>query len=422
MRPGPTRPPRRRHAVLFLALGLLLPACAGVADTPGAPDAPPTGGPDRLCVPSPPVTARFAITDVTILPMTDDRELSGHTLIVESGRIRDLGPTHSTPVPAGFESIDGCGRYVLPGLADMHVHLSRADLPKYLSAGVTTVRNMWGYPGLRATIEDVDAGSLAGPTIHTVSPGLDGPPPKWPHTRLVTDPALAASVVDQLLAEGWTTLKVYDDLTAEVYAAIVEAARERRVDFVGHVPFRVGLNAALAAGQRSIEHLSGYEVELNPDGPRGAFGWTEIDTAKIEELAATTATSGTWNCPTLALFAGFARGDTRIVENRRRMVRALHERGARLLVGTDSGFELAEPGRALHDELAEFVASGFTPYEALRAATVDAAEFLGETDEFGQIAAGLRADFFLVPENPLTDVSAAAQPELVVVRGVAWQP
>jgi imidazolonepropionase-like amidohydrolase len=369
------------------------------------------------CTVQAPARASFALTGITVLSMDDGEPRAGYTLVVRDGRVETLGPVASTPVPAGVEAVAGCDRFVMPGLADMHAHVGRSDLGAYLSAGVTSVRNMWGYPELETTIAEIEAGTLPGPTIYSVSPGLDGLPVKWPHTQLVLQPTRARVVVDSLADAGWTTLKMYQDLSADVYQAIVAAAEARNLDFVGHVPHRVGLLGVLAAGQRSIEHLSGFELALNPAGPLGAFGWTTINVSAVGALVTATVGAGTWNCPTMALFAAYARGDRRIIDNRRLVLRALHRGGARLLIGTDAGIGVTIPGQSIHEELAEFVASGMSPYEALRAATADAAEFLGAADEFGRIATGLRADFLVLAENPFDDVANAQHPELVFVRG-----
>jgi imidazolonepropionase-like amidohydrolase len=241
-------------------------------------------------------------------------------------------------------------------------------------------------------------------------------------TQLVLEPSQADSVVGVQYDSGWRTLKLYQDLHSDVYDAIIAAARARGMDYVGHVPTRVGLKHVLDSGQRSIEHLGGYANELG-----GAGGWwMSIDQDRLPFVVAHTREAGAWNCPTLAIFAEIAKRRPRDVAdrqtaNRGRVVKALHDGGAQLLIGTDSGIDIVAPGSSLHDELAQFAVAGLSPYEVLRIATVDAAEFLGDSNEFGTIAVGRRADLLLVDSDPLDDVAALQGLRGVVLRG-AWRP
>lgn len=369
-----------------------------------------------------PATADLVFVDVNVVPMDTRRVLRHQTVLIEGDRITALGPADEIEVPAGATIVDGDGRFLMPGLADMHVHLDREDLPAYVDHGITTVRNMWGFPDVQSMQREITAGELLGPTIHSISPGLDGTPPKWPLTRLVLEPSQADSVVGVQYDSGWRTLKLYQDLHQDVYDAIIAAARARGMDYVGHVPTRVGLTHVLEAGQRSIEHLGGYANELG-----GAGGWwMSIDEDRLPFVVAHTREAGAWNCPTLAIFAEIAKRRPRAVAerqiaNRRRVVKALHEGGAKLLIGTDSGIDIVAPGSSIHDELAQFVAAGLSPYEVLRIATLDAADFLGGSDEFGRVEVGRRADLLLLDTNPLDDVAALQGLSGVVLRG-QWRP
>lgn len=379
---------------------LALAACASGADAIAGSEDP---GPGRSDAPLRPVAdSVFAFVDVRVLPMDVERELLHQTVVVRDGTVAEIGPATSTAVPPGATRIEGAGRTLLPGLADMHVHLRTADAEAYVRNGITTVRNMWGYPGLRDIVADIASGALVGPTVFSTSPGLDGTPAKWPYTQIVMDPAKADSVVAAQQAAGWETLKLYSDLRPEVYDSIVAAARRRDMDYVGHVPGRIPVEHVLEAGQRSIEHLGGYQ--FLPDGDR------------LRALYDLTVEVGAWNCPTLAvqLQVGPAR-----TERRRAIVKGLHDAGAPLLVGTDSGIDLTEPGTSIHVELAELVRSGLSPFEALTGATRDAARFLGRSEVFGQVRAGARADLLLVGGNPLRDLGVLAEPVGVMLRG-AW--
>lgn len=372
--------------------------------------------------PSPRFAADLAFVDVNVIPMDRRRVLRRHTVLVDGDRIAAVGPTDEIEVPAETTIVQGNGRYLMPALADMHVHLDREDLRAYVDHGITTVRNMWGFPDVQAMQREIAAGELLGPTIHSISPGLDGTPPKWPLTQLVLEPSQADSVVNVQYDNGWRTLKLYQDLHRDVYDAIIDAAQARGMDYVGHVPTRVGLTHVLDSGQRSIEHLGGYANEL-----RDAGGWwMSIDEDRLPFVVAHTREVGTWNCPTLAIFTEIAKRRPREVAdqqtaNRRRVVKALHDGKAKLLIGTDSGIDIVAPGTSIHDELAQFSAAGFSPYEVLRIATVGAAEFLGESDEFGTIIGGQRADLILVDGNPLDDLGTLQDLAGVVLRG-EWRP
>ncbi len=367
--------------------------------------------------------ASLAIRHVCVVPMDVEQVLCDQTIVVAGDRIAAVGPDPSIPIPAGASQIDGRGLYALPGLIDMHVHVKVADLPAYLASGITSVRNMWGYAALPETIRSIASGELVGPMIYSASPGLDGPPPAWPETQLIVDPALADGIVAAQVAAGWRFIKVYNNLSLPVYDAIIASARSRGIRVIGHVPNQVPVSHALESGQASIEHLRGYDLALTRlPASVGAFqAWTAVDPSRMPDLAARTVAAGTWNCPTLAIFALLGSPDpatrARILENRAAMVGALHAAGARLLAGTDSGIGDTQPGTSLDDEIGDLVGAGLSPYEALRAATTDAAEFLEESAEIGTLAPGRRADILLVRGNPLQDVASLRLVAGVVLRG-----
>jgi imidazolonepropionase-like amidohydrolase len=371
---------------------------------------------------APPAASPITIVDVRILPMDGSDPRDHQAVLIEGGRIAWVGPADELEAPSGALVIDGRGRTLMPGLVDMHVHLDRDDLPAYLAHGVTTVRNMWGFPDVWAMRREIEAGSLRGPAIYTVSPGLDGTPPKWPLTQIVMDPATADSVVGAQWEAGYRTLKVYQDLRPEAYDSIVSAARRRGMDFVGHVPHRVGLSHALATGQRSVEHLSGFAEELSQTGGRGPGAWVRIRPEEIAALAGEAREAGAWVCPTLAIFSRMARdlppGDREASRaNRRQVVRVLHAEGVELLLGSDAGIGVVDPGTSLIDEIQEFAAAGIPPITALRMATDGAARFLGAAGEFGVVAAGARADLLLLEGDPGQDLAALSSPAGVMARG-----
>ena len=343
------------------------------------------------------------------------------TVIVRDGRISAIGPQSSTTVPEGAFVVDAKGGYLMPGLVDMHVHNAVRDAALYLPAGITTVRNLWGYPGLREYAARAVAEGLRAPTILNVSPGLDGRPASWPYTRFVDDVSTASDTIRKVLGEGWSALKIYDRVSRVVFDSIVTLAHRAGVRAIGHVPFAVPVDYALSAGQDEIQHLSGYERALSTRP-----NWAAVDDRLVPGLVAQTVAARTWNCPTLAIFVQLyqqrpASDRDAALRNRRRFVKALHDGGARILVGTDSGIDIVPAGSTIHTELAEFVAAGLTPYEALRAATFAPAEYLGALNEFGTVEVGRRADLLLLDRNPLANVANVRSFRGVVVRG-SWIP
>jgi imidazolonepropionase-like amidohydrolase len=306
------------------------------------------------------------------------------------------------------------------------VHIRRRELRAYVDSGVTSVRNMWGYDALPAVMGDIEEHRVVGPTIYSASQGLDGTPADWPETQIIDDPAAADAVVAAQVDAGWRFLKVYNTLSFASYDAIVAAARLRGIRFLGHVSNAVPIEHALDSGQASIEHLTGYDRALTRTSqPSSVAAWADIDASRIPELAARTAAAGTWNCPTMAIYALLTEGmapatRAQIFENRAAVLRAFHAAGARLLAGSDAGIDRTAAGTSLHDELEDLVASGISPYEAIRAATSGGAEFLEESAEIGTVASGRRADLLILPENPLENVGAVRSIEAVVLRG-SWR-
>jgi len=398
--------------------------------------------------------------------------LEHQTVLVRDQRIAAIGDVARVPVPPASARIDGRGRYLLPGLVDMHVHYND---PRYttlfLANGVTTVRNMWGAPAHLRSRDAIASGAALAPAIYTCGPITDGDPPVWEGSIVVRTAAEAEAAVAGQAAAGYDFIKVYDSLALDAYDGVMRAAQRHGIRVVGHVPLAVGLSHALAAGQASIEHLTGYLLALQSDDsphrptPVPAQRYTigrYAERERIPEVVASTLAAGAWNCVTLVVLEKTSRldgysalreapelrylppalvdgwdpakdfrfkdttpaafDDMRTgVDVRRELTRALHEAGARILLGTDTPNPFVVPGFSIHEELRLLVDAGLTPYEALRAGTAAAAEFLHGSDEFGSVREGLRADLVLAEANPLDDVANAARRAGVMVRG-RWLP
>jgi imidazolonepropionase-like amidohydrolase len=416
------------------------------AQATGADDSPSTGA----------APAAIAFVNVNVVPMDGERILPARTVVVLGDRIREIGPADTTDIPEGALQIDGRDKYLMPGLVDMHVHQRREwwkyQLTLFIANGVTAVRNMAGDESVLRFREQIEAGRLVGPTIYTTGPIIDGNPPTGPGNTVVETPEQAAQVVAEHKKAGYDFIKVYDGLSLECYDAIIEAAAKHDIRVVGHVPDAVDLEHALTAGQHTVEHLTGYGHFLLK---QGSPFWQQIDETRIPYITRATHKAGTWNCPTLVVFqkAAGTSGDMAEQElklaymkyvsprqkagwqrrgyeepnhslrmaNLKRVTKALHDAGARILLGTDTPNPYVAPGFSLHQELQNLVDAGLTSYDAIKAGTRDAAECLGELDEFGTIGAGLRADLILVEGNPLDDVGNAGRRVGVMVRG-RWFP
>ena len=404
--------------------------------------------------------------------------MPAQSVVVSNGRIDQIGAATEVDRPPSAVTVDCEGRYLIPGLAEMHVHLPAPPTPQcviddvlflFVANGVTVVRGMMGDPSHLALRERVAGGQVLGPSLYVAGPPLEGPN--------VPDAETASALVREQARQGFDLIKVID-VGAEVYGAIVGTAREVGLPFAGHVPRAVGVRGAIDVGQASIEHLDGYIEALEPDESqiRDADFFTRsrelplvADPTKMEGLASATRESGVWNVPTLAMYEAFfspdrgeairdqhpevrylptewveewvvrkneflddpARnvmgfaitgpGAARLLELRKQMVKSLHDGEAKLLVGTDALQLFMVPGFSVHAEMALMAESGLSPFEILEAATVNVAEHLDALSEFGTIEVGKRADLLLVEANPLEDISNVRLRAGVMIRG-RWLP
>lgn len=426
-----------------------------------------------------------AFTHVAIVPMDRERVIEDQTVLVRDGRIVAMGDAASVEVPDDALRVDGRGRWLMPGLADMHTHLftdghwpdslAADELAVMVASGVTTARLMIGTPEHLALRERVAADEILGPTLHLASPQLSGKAHGDPfHGRVVATPDEARAAVRELADAGYDFIKLTYFISRPVYDAVVETAAEVAIPVIGHVDREVGLARALEAGQQ-IEHLDGYvEAILADDAPGTrwisgpslfqAESWEGLDAIRwdrIEEVAEATARAGVWNTPTLTFFElafgtgrpeeeiraspdfafvpdalredWFAGGKglekmrasperrRRYVEARDRLTKAIHAAGGKILAGSDTPEWFLLYGWTLHRELQNLVDAGLSPYAALEAATRNPAEWLGELDEAGTVAVGKRADLLLLEADPLEDVANAERRAGVMLRG-RWLP
>ena len=410
--------PLRRRMMRLIMLPVMLEvtsiACGGSLGSEPLPDPRDPAATTR--------STPLAIVGVRVVAMTSSTALEDQTIVVRDGVIASIGPSSTAQLPADAVVIHGDNRYVMPALIDMHAHLASADLDAYLDAGIGTVRNMWGHAAIATMQREIAAGTRSGPTIVSASPGVDASPPQWPGTLLVTNAAQAREIVRAQAAAGWPYLKVYTRLSREMFDSVMVAARSVGIPALGHVPLDVG--HAIDEGMKSIEHLTGYGRAVSRTGRAGTWGWVDADVSRFASLAERSARAGVWNCPTLAIYTELAKQHSAaerelIVRNRRQFVRELSRAGGRILLGTDAGIDVVAPGTSIHEELRELVASGLSPFDALRAGTTSAAEFLGLPD-VGRVVVGARADLLVLRGNPLVDVQQARRIDGIVTHG-AWR-
>ena len=311
----------RLHSSSTLSVGMLLALLA----------------PPAFAQPAPPASARgfltpgtLAITGVDVIPMTGDTILRAHTVVVRDGRIVSVQPAARAQVPAGARAIDGRGRFLIPGLADMHTHLFSDDatpdslagdeLGVMIANGITAARFMIGTPEHLVLRRDIAAGRVLGPQLWLAGPHLTGRAAA--NTRVVTTDAAARAAVREVAGAGYDFIKITSALTLPVYNAIVDEAAAHSIRVVGHVEGDVTVARALEAHQQ-IEHLDGYfEAALADSAPMrasvtqgGVFrldAWRSvdhIDNRKLDSLAGATARAGVWSSPTLVVFnSAFATG------------------------------------------------------------------------------------------------------------------
>jgi hypothetical protein len=393
-------------------------------------------------------------THVNVIPMDSERILTDYAVVVENGRIAAVTPVSDTRAPLRARVIDGTGKFLLPGLADMHTHVDRAEmLPMFLAAGVTSTLNM-GLASptfITSTRQQVARSQLPGPQVF-VAFMIDGPGDPGPQF-VPSCEADARAAVGRARLLGYDFIKVYSRLQPDMYAAVLDEAHKQNIAVVGHIPNAVGFEKSLAAGQIMIAH--GEEIYKT-------FFGDKPDTSLIPRAVTLTKDSGAYVTPTLSSFASLtsriadpnvarrqlnaaeahyvppdirggwvtrsSQGSARFVPEYhliQQLTLALAQANVPLLTGTDTPTLGMVPGFSLHEDLAELVRAGLTPYQALSAATRTPGEFMQkfvpQTEHFGIIAVGNRADLVLLAQNPLHNIDAVRHPVGVMTAG-KWYP
>jgi imidazolonepropionase-like amidohydrolase len=403
------------------------------------------------------------IVNVNVIPMSSDVVLMEQSVVVVDDRISTIGHVDSVPIPKGAAVVDGTDRFLMPGLAEMHAHVTGTDAEQvarlstlFIANGITTIRGMLGKPSHLKLREQFASGEVLGPRLVTSGPSLNG--------RSVSGASDAARQVREQKAAGYDFIKVHPGLSNEEFVALANTANEIGLPYAGHVPVAAGVPLALQSNMATIDHLDGYFAALLPasdDGAGGYGGFFDVMLAgvlnadDIPEIVAATRDAGTWNVPTEVLIEQLiddttlmeleARAEMRYVSAatlknwvrqkeaqfnergfdvetaalaialRRRLILELHDAGAGLLLGSDAPQTFNVPGFSTHRELDALVAAGLSPYEAIRTGTAAVAEFLGSNG--GIVAKGKDADLVLLDANPLLDIRNSRRIHGVMLRG-----
>jgi imidazolonepropionase-like amidohydrolase len=445
----------------------------------------------------------LAITHVTVIDATNAAPQPGMTVIINGNRITALGKSNHVRIPQGAQVIDATGKFLIPGLWDMHIHLTviadqevtrNVIAPLLVAYGITGVRDMGGdWQRLQTLRNEIIGGQIIGPRITTPGPFVDGPQAASNIVLPVSDEEEARQAVRRLKAQGVDFIKVQAALTLPLWRAVLDEAQRLNIAVAGHIPERISAFDVARSTQRSIEHISpvlpgdagvllacsSKEAELraemleierlakqpnaDPQALRKRYRALQsqmistTDEKKCTQLLSLFAKQGTVAVPTMIFgrqFAPLDAGDLpkdealgcvphsmrlrwenrrnaviknsapedfafrqQMFEKSRALVSLMHRAGIRLLAGTDALDGYVVPGLSLHQELALMVEAGLTPLEALQAATLHAARFLGKDKEFGTIAEGKLADLILLDASPLSDIHNTQKISAVVSNG-----
>lgn len=419
----------------------------------------------------------IAFTHVNVIDATGSPVQTNMTVVVEGQRISAIGKDGREQIPTNARVIDGRGKYLIPGLWDMHVHEIFGDwLPKneeiipllFVANGITGVRDMGGdLEPLKEWRAEIASGKMLGPRMVISGPMLDGPVPQFPSSVQIRNAADGRKAVDDLLKGGADFIKIQSLIPRDGYFAAADEAKKQGIVFVGHVPDAVRAIEAANAGQKSIEHLTGVfegcsamedELMKQRRGPGRGRYLSTYDPQRAKNLIALFVKNQTWQVPTLYWERGewlieqtnagpdplekyapvawkqrtwpmFTSDITKhystdpvaereqFFQKELQMIGQMNRAGVPIMAGTDTAAGVrVYPGFSLHEELGLLVRAGLTPMQALQSATSNPARFFGFADT-GTIAKGKRADLVLLDASPLNDIANTKRIRSVVLAG-----
>lgn len=427
----------------LIACGVLAGGiCAGIASSPGAQS----------------VTTAFV--GVSALPMDKEAVLADQTVIVRDGKIETITPSAKAQIPAGAVRIDGKGKFLMPGLAEMHAHIPGGQAPDsgvertlflYVASGITTIRGMLGDPRHLTYRDRAARGEIVSPLIYTSGPSFNA--------KTASTKEMAVEAVIAQKKAGYDLLKIHPGVPRDVFDALAAKADELKIPFAGHVPAAVGLMRALEAKCASIDHLDGYVEGLTKDPSQVSqfFGTNlmgQVDESKFPALIAASKAAMVWQVPTQVLLDNLLNDipaeelatrpemkymppetiknwiatkqkylqisqaeRAKLLALRRRFIKALHDAGVPFALGSDAPQFWNVPGFSAHRELRSLVDAGLTPYQALRTGTANVGVYFKTEATTGTLAAGKRADLLLLDANPLQNIDNTWKIAGVMVNG-----
>jgi imidazolonepropionase-like amidohydrolase len=406
----------------------------------------------------------IVISNVSVVDVKTGKILNNRTVAIDSNRISAI---YDDEIVGSVSTIviDGKGKYLIPGLWDMHAHYtwSHIDLdPLLIANGITGLREMWGnMPAFVEIPKSSQEEGLLSPDVYLSGDLLDGNPPCFPAGSLVVKaPDEAVAAVKKQIDQHVDFIKVYSMLSEECFMAIANEAKKRNITFAGHIPNRVSIFKAIEAGMSSSEHLYGFlnacsSVDTSNEALISTFSENRFDS-----ICSILAKSSMWLCPTLTvnransyLNDSIFINDNRIaylsgyvidiwnqkmnpytksqIDNFANSTRArylfelsligkMNEKGVKFLAGTDFPNPYVFPGFSLHDELSLMVKGGMPANDALRSATINAAIFMNKNNDFGSVEVGKIASLILLNKNPLENIDNIKKIETVIVRGKVY--
>jgi imidazolonepropionase-like amidohydrolase len=404
------------------------------------------------------------ITNVNVVDVNTGKILKNKTLAIDNYRItaiydKEIVNSDSTIV------IDGKGKYLIPGLWDMHAHYkwSHSDLdPLLIANGITGIREMWGdMPAFVEIPKRLQQEGSVSPDVYLSGDLLDGNPPSFPAgCVVVTTPAEAVDAVKNQTDQHVDFIKVYSNLSDDCFIAIAKEARKRNIPFAGHIPNNVSIYTAIEAGMASSEHLYGFLNACSSIDTSNEALISTFSEKRFDSLCSVLSKSSMWLCPTLTVNRAMSYlndsifiNDNRIaylpgyvleIWNQKmnpytksqidnfanstrvrylfelRLIGKMNKKGVKFIAGTDFPNPYVFPGFSLHDELSLMVKGGMPALDALRSATINPAIFMNKKADFGSVEVGKLASLVLLNKNPLENIGNTKTIETVIIRGKVY--
>jgi imidazolonepropionase-like amidohydrolase len=382
----------------------------------------------------------IAFVGATLVDGSGSPAIADAVVVVKNGRVTAAGPAASTTIPNDAKRIDVRGKTIIPGLWDMHAHLHQPEwAPVYLAAGITTVRDMGNELPFAVDLRKaVSSGKARGPNI-LLAGLIDGDGPNAFGASSASTPDEGRAIVRRYKSLGFEQMKLYSLLSPAVVAAVCDEAHELGMTVTGHIPTSLSLLAAIDSGMDQVAHLpirgepgsddlaktlqflKKHGTVVDPTASWGEIGG-HSQAEPLENFQPVTAHLPKTFLESRAAGWGSATTDTATAHARLArtlgVLRAVHEAGIPIVAGTDEGV----PGFSVFRELELYVRAGFTPMEALQAATSVSAKAMKLDAEVGTLAVGKRADLLILDANPLDNISNTRKVRQVMVNGRLFDP